>query len=167
MKRIHLLRHAKSSWGDASLADVDRPLNPRGLDCCRLMARPLVEVGCSFENVFCSPAVRAQSTIRLISENLSGINVEWQTDPTLYTFDSEDLHDWCRAIDDSISEILIVGHNPAFTEFCNELSGSDLRNIPTCGYVQLTATQVCTWKNISGAAFELTTFLRPKDLMER
>lgn len=67
MKRLHLIRHAKSSWSSGSLADIDRPLNQRGLKSCVLMAPQIVKAGCSFEHVFCSPAVRAQSTL----ENLA------------------------------------------------------------------------------------------------
>jgi phosphohistidine phosphatase len=165
MKRIHLLRHAKSDWGDASLADIDRPLNARGIRATQFMAVKLVEAGCPFVNVFCSPAVRAQSTITLMSKQLSEMHVKWKTDKALYTFDSSDLHEWFRFLDESISECLIVGHNPALTNFCNELTGGDIQNIPTCGYVQLVARSACTWSQLSETPFEIMAFLKPKDLM--
>jgi phosphohistidine phosphatase len=165
MKKIHLLRHAKSDWGDASLADIDRPLNERGIRTALFMASHLVDAGCPFVHAFCSPAVRAQSTIQLISERLPKINFQWQVDEALYTFDNSRLHEWFQLLDESISELLIIGHNPALTIFCNDLSNSDIEYIPTCGYVQLTARKKCTWQNISETPFELTTFLRPKELM--
>lgn len=166
MKKIHLIRHAKSSWEDDSLLDIDRPLNKRGICTCEFMAPEIVNAGCRFINVFCSPAVRARSTIELIGQHLSEIEVQWQIDEALYTFNSANLHRWCRSLDESISEIVLVGHNPAFTNFCNELSNSGIHNIPTCGYSQLVAKNECVWQKISETPFELTEFLKPKQLMK-
>lgn len=166
MKKIHLLRHAKSSWEDASLADIYRPLNKRGIGTCKFMAPHIYEAGCSFENVFCSSAARAQSTIKLISEQLPKVNFQWEVDEALYTFDSSKLHEWFRSLDESMSELLIIGHNPALTNFCNQLSNSDIQNIPTCGYVQLTSGRECLWQDVSETPFGLTTFLWPKELMK-
>jgi len=146
MKKIHLIRHAKSSWENESLADIDRPLNERGINTCFFMAQHIYGAGCCFDNVFCSPAIRAQSTIELISRCITERNVHWQIDEELYNFDSENLHKWCRSVDESISELLIIGHNPALIDFCNELSNSNIKNIPTCGYVQLTSRKDCHWR---------------------
>lgn len=166
MKKIHLIRHAKSSREDESLADIDRPLNERGVRACRFMARQMYNAGCPFENVFCSPALRARTTITLIRESLAELDIQWQIAEALYTADSHDLLKWCRSADESISALVLIGHNPALTDFCNELSHGQVRNIPTCGYVQLTARKKWRWRAISAASFELTAFLRPKKLMK-
>ena len=166
MRKIHLLRHAKSSWEDESLADIDRPLNKRGIRTCGFMAQHLYNAGCCFDKVFCSPAVRAQATIELISRDLPEVDIQWQITEELYDADSEGLLEWCRSCDESMAELLIIGHNPALTDFCNELSGSCIENIPTCGYVQLTARKAWRWQEITDGSFELTTFLRPKKLMK-
>ena len=165
MKRIHLLRHAKSDWGNDALADIDRPLNERGVRTALFMASHIYNAGCPFFNVFCSPAVRAQSTIELISEHLLEVDFQWQVEKALYTFESNRLHEWFRLLDESISECLIIGHNPALTIFCNQLTNNDIRYIPTCGYVQLTASKDCSWQDISETPFELSELLKPKDLM--
>jgi phosphohistidine phosphatase len=165
MKKIHLLRHAKSSWENTLLDDIHRPLNQRGIRSCELMASPIVDTGCEFINVFSSPAVRAQSSIELLASNIPEISFNWQTDERLYCFDSADLHLWCAALDESISEVMIIGHNPALTDFCNELSHANINNIPTCGYAQLTAQKEFNWQQVSDASFELTHFLRPKELI--
>jgi len=165
MKKINLLRHAKSSWKNVLLDDIHRPLNQRGISSCELMASPIMDTGCEFINVFCSPAVRAQSTIELLSRGIPTIKVHWQTDEKLYCFDSASLHFWFAALDESVSEVMIIGHNPAMTDFCNGLCTIHINNIPTCGYAQLTAHTDFKWRDISGAQFELTHFLRPKELM--
>jgi phosphohistidine phosphatase len=165
MKKIHLLRHAKSSWKNVLLDDIHRPLNHRGISSCELMASQIVDTGCEFINVFCSPAVRAQSTIELLNRSIPSIKVHCQTDVKLYCFDSASLHFWFAVLDESVSEVMIIGHNPALTDFCNELSDTHINNIPTCGYAQLTAHTEFNWLQISDASFELTHFVRPKKLM--
>ncbi len=169
MKKIHLIRHAKSSWKDTSLADIDRPLNKRGIKTCRFMAQHIFDAGCCFDQVFCSPAVRAQLTIELIGNYLKGVNVQWQTEEQLYTFDSGTILDWCRTVDESIVELVIIGHNPALTDFCNALGNCNLKNIPTCGYAQLTYGKLdkkYRWRKLGEGSAELTAFLRPKKLMK-
>jgi phosphohistidine phosphatase len=165
MKKIHLIRHAKSSWKDDSLNDIARPLNKRGKKTCRFMAQHIADAGCCFEHIFCSPAVRAQSTIERISKSLK-TDLQWQTAEQLYTFDSESLFDWCRALDDTITEPLIIGHNSALTDFCNEVSRSTVKNIPTCGYVQLSLGKDCSWQELAEGTAELTVFLRSKKIFK-
>ncbi|CAK8720841.1 phosphohistidine phosphatase [Candidatus Electrothrix aarhusensis] len=163
MKKIHLIRHAKSSWKDDSLTDIARPLNKRGKKTCRFMAQYITDAGCCFDHIFCSPAARAQSTIERISKSLN-LDLQWQTAEQLYTFDSEFLFDWCRELDESITEPLIIGHNPALTDFCNEVSNSTVKNIPTCGYAQLSLSKDCSWQELAEGAAKLAVFLRPKKM---
>jgi len=183
MKKLHLIRHAKSSWSDRALSDIDRPLNQRGLRSCALMAEQIVKAGCSFEHVFCSPALRAQSTIENIAQHLNlaaggeGDNsltsgppsskslrhrqIEWHTDPALYTFVMTDLLAWCQQLDNSLSEVVIVGHNSAMTDFVNAIGNQPLGNLPTCGYVQL-ALQIEDWRALSPGAGDTISLLTPK-----
>ncbi|MGB7251195.1 MAG: histidine phosphatase family protein [Phormidesmis sp.] len=165
MKKLHLIRHAKSSWADDSLADIDRPLNPRGVKSCRVMAAQIVKAGCGFEHVFCSPAVRAQSTIEQISQNLPDREIVWQLDDALYTFDAQDLLRWCRGLDNALSEVVVVGHNNAMTDFCNEVGDRPIENLPTCGYVQL-AFGRGAWQDLSTGSAERLSFLKPKMFMK-
>lgn len=161
MKTIHLIRHAKSSWGSQSLADVNRPLNTRGEQSCELMARPILQAGCSFRHVFCSIARRAQMTIEGISHSLPEIELAWKLDEALYTFSSQDVFDWCLEIDDALDEVVIVGHNPAFTGLINSLGDQYIENLPTCGYAQLTFPQN-SWSEITSGSGKTMSLLRPK-----
>ena len=167
MKIIHLIRHAKSSWDDASLADIDRPLNRRGMTTCGFMAQHIRSAGCCFEHVFCSPAVRAQSTIELINTSIKDQDIEWRIVNDLYVFDGASILAWCRTLPESISEAVIIGHNPALTDFCNDLSDGNIRNIPTCGYAQLAVTKDSSWQRLTTGSAELIKFLRPKKLLKK
>lgn len=164
MKKLHLIRHAKSSWKDSSLADIDRPLNKRGLESCQIMAQQILNAGCDFKHVFCSTAVRAQATIEHISQSLIDRNIQWHLDDALYTFNNQDLFLWWQTLDDSIPEVVMIGHNPAITDFCNEVSDSDIDNIPTCGYVQLAFDQNL-WRDLSEKSTRQLHFLKPKMFM--
>ena len=60
MKRVYVLRHAKSSWNDASLPDGERPLAGRGRRAAKAMALHVDEAGVAAQFVLCSPARRAR-----------------------------------------------------------------------------------------------------------
>lgn len=163
MKTIHLIRHAKSSWNNAHLADVDRTLNQRGQQDCRTMAQPIFEAGCRFETVYCSIAERAQMTIQGISESLSNQNIEWTLEEALYTFDDRELLDWFSNLPDTLTEVTIVGHNPAITEFTNRLSNRQTANVPTCGYVCI-QFPISAWIDLAKGSGICVHFLTPKNL---
>lgn len=160
MKTIHLIRHAKSSWDHPDLSDVDRPLNKRGARACRMMAKPIWESGCWFEHVFCSSARRTRMTMEGIAESLAGQKITWQVEEALYTFDWGGQLTFIHQLDDSLDEVVLVGHNPATTDFCNLMTGEAIRNIPTCGYVQL-RFKLDDWIDVAPCSGKLKTFLTP------
>ena len=160
MKKIHLIRHGKSSWKDGSLSDHDRPLNKRGVKSCRIMAPHIQQAGCTFQHVYCSTAVRAESTIEHISLCLPGMDIHWQRDPALYTFSTHALFSWFRQLDEALTDVVVIGHNPALTDFCNQVSMSDIENLPTCSYAQLHFDG--SWKDLSTNSVELVCLLKPK-----
>lgn len=177
MKKLHLIRHAKSSWSSGALADIERPLNQRGVRACALMAEKIVQAGCTFEHVFCSPAVRAESTIENLAAALNRVplgesvdgkaspkedhTITWKIDPDLYTFVVKDLLIWAQQVDNALSDVVIIGHNSALTDFVNTVTNQQLDNIPTCGYVQL-AVQIENWQALSPGTGEIISFLKPK-----
>ena len=71
MKHLLLLRHAKSAWGDPSLADIDRPLAARGRKAAPQMGRELATRGWAPQTVLVSPARRARETWELVAAKLS------------------------------------------------------------------------------------------------
>lgn len=165
MKKLHLIRHAKSSWADPNLSDVQRPLNRRGETSCEIMAPAVAAAGCGFEHVFCSPAQRAQSTAECFAKVLPDMAIQWQTDEQLYTFNGANLLHWCQAIDDALDEVVLFGHNPAITDLCNGLTGADVENIPTCGYALLTF-EGDSWSELKPKAANLELFLTPKKVAD-
>ena len=83
--RLWLLRHAKSSWDDDRLADVDRPLAPRGERAAAAMATYIDGAAIRPDLVLCSPAIRARQTLERVQASLGEPDIV--IDPELYTFD--------------------------------------------------------------------------------
>ena len=124
------------------------------------MANPLLEHGCSFENVYCSSARRAQQTIEQIHDSLPGRQLEWTIDQKLYNFSSAHLWEWIRLLPEDCSSPLLIGHNPAFTRFINQAANASLLNLPTCSYVRLTIPG--SWQNLREGEAHLDLLLSPK-----
>lgn len=162
MKILHLIRHAKSSWKDERLADIDRPLAPRGIRACAVMASEITKSGCDFSNVFTSPAARARETIERISGNLEKRAFTWTVAEKLYTFSAHDILEFCRDdLPPTIDQAVIVGHNPAFHDFCNRMGDTTLEKLPTCAYARL-ELDADAWDFIGAGRMRLTAFLTPK-----
>ncbi len=161
MKTIQLIRHAKSSWEDSRLSDLQRPLNPRGYRDCQLMGPAIESIGCNLNPVYCSPAQRAQLTINHLAAAMTETELTWQVVDALYTFSGTDLSDWIIQLDNSSHHVTLVGHNPAMTQLINDLSGAGLENFPTCAFAQLTlATD--NWSALTDQTADLQHFLKPK-----
>lgn len=167
MKTLHLIRHAKSSWTDETLADIDRPLAPRGIRACAVMAPEIEKTGCDFSNIFTSPAARARETIERIAATLKGSAFTWTVAEKLYTFSAHDLLDFCRNdLPATINQAVIVGHNPAFHDFCNQMGDTTIGKLPTCAYARL-ELDADSWDFIGPGRMRLTEFLTPKMLKNK
>lgn len=137
-RTLTLLRHAKSSWKDASLVDVERPLNKRGRREATAMAERIVAYGGSFTTVFASPARRTQETVFRMLLQLPAQETRLVFDTGLYTFDGQVLLDELKTLDDSLLEVMVVGHNPALQDAIEWLTGSSLDKLPPAACAQLT-----------------------------
>jgi len=122
MKQLLLLRHAKSSWDDPSLADFDRPLGPRGLKDAPRIGRFLRAAGELPDLVVCSSAVRARQTAKLALE-AAGFRKEIRHEERIYEASVDTLLDVVRSLDDGVESAMLVGHNPGFEMLAGALIG--------------------------------------------
>src|SRR5690348_15438101 len=111
MKRLYLLRHAKSSWKDASVPDRERPLAARGRRAATAMAGHIDAAGVEVQLVLCSPARRALETLDRLRPALGGADV--RVEPELYGADAAGLLARVRRVPDAVDAFLLIGHNPA------------------------------------------------------
>ena len=88
-RRLHVLRHAKSSWDPPGLPDHERPVSPRGRKAAKRIARVLAAEGVRPQLVLCSPAVRARQTLERVLDALG--SPETGVDEALYHAPAESL----------------------------------------------------------------------------
>ncbi|RNI26346.1 SixA phosphatase family protein [Rufibacter latericius] len=138
MKTLYLLRHAKSSWDYEELSDHDRPLAKRGRTDAPLMGQELVEREIKLDLVISSSAVRAITTATLVAKELKFSPEQIGVQEELYMISAEGLVGFIRSLPDEYNHVMLVGHNPAFTEVANLLSPEkSIANIPTAGIVAI------------------------------
>lgn len=143
-KRITLLRHAKAIAGAGSMADRDRPLNDRGRRDAPLMGRRLHAAGARPGLILTSPAARALETARLVARELRYPLERLQLDSDLYLASPQEILDVIARQDETLSDIVVCGHNPGLTELLNQVTGADIDNLPTCGFGVIEAA-IDTW----------------------
>ncbi len=141
MKTLTLVRHAKSSWKDTSLRDRDRPLNKRGQRDAPIMGKRLNEHGIRPSLIVSSPAKRAWTTAKVFAKELSYPLEFLQRDDNLYLASVDRILDVIVAQDEGFNSLMIVGHNPGFTDFANFLSPGLTHNLPTAGVVSVRIDQ--------------------------
>ena len=152
MKQLTLLRHAKSCW-DNDLPDFERPLNKRGLRNAPVMAERLKEKKCRPDLALVSPAKRALETARIILPVMGLDEDRIRLEERIYEAGCEMLLNLVRETDDSFKHLLLVGHNPSFTDLWNILAREKVLNIPTCGAFSLKFPGLHSWcelKLVSG-----------------
>lgn len=137
MKILTLLRHAKSSWKDTSLADRDRPLNKRGERDAPEMGRRIDAAGIRPSLIISSPAVRAWRTAKIVANALNYPREFLQRESDLYLASLDDLLDVVMQQDVGFNSLMLVGHNPGLTDFANFLSPGLTNNVPTAGIVSV------------------------------
>jgi len=160
MKRLTLIRHAKSDWSDLSLKDFDRGLNKRGERSIPLMAKALKEKGIIPDLILSSRAKRAKKTAKGLAKEL-GYKKEIILDQTLYFTEPDDMMAKIRKIHDNRNSLFLIGHNPEITELSNMLTNTYIDNIPTLGIVSL-SLPIKRWKEIRVHQAILDFFIFPK-----
>ena len=136
MKTITFLRHSKSSW-DYILEDVDRPLNEVGIEKIKKVAESSRYQFINSDIIFSSTANRAIHTCLILTRQLSISNNKIRLSEDLYTFNHFEVFDFIKKIEDKYSQVVLVGHNPAYTEISNYFSENKILNLPTARWFSM------------------------------
>lgn len=164
MKTLLLLRHAKSSWEDASLPDHDRPLKPRGIKAARRIGRLLHEQNLIPERILCSTATRARETLRLVEEELQQ-HAATDFIAALYHCPPDEFITALQGVEAAVNSVMIVGHNPGMEEWLQNLIGKP-ETMPTGCLVQL-AMPSGDWSQVTERTrAELVHIWRPRELKD-
>jgi len=120
VKRLTLMRHADARWKDASLSDLDRPLNRRGIAAAEAMARRLQELELVPDLLLASPARRTQQTAEILARELALPRV--LCEESLYLAGADELMKTVQATGPRVAHLLLVGHNPGVSELVRQLA---------------------------------------------
>src|SRR5215204_174115 len=160
MRILYLLRHAKSSWNDASLRDFDRPLNDRGREAAERIGKRLASEKLNAPLVVCSPALRTRQTAEIVLSS-SALRAEERFDERIYEASVRDLMEVISEIPDDQPIAIFIGHNPGFEELLTFLTG-EVRRMPTCALAKI-EFDVASWDVRTGEG-KLKWLITPKDL---
>lgn len=160
MKTIIIVRHGKSSW-ELDVSDRERPLKTRGKSDIKLVANQFVKDNLVPKYVFSSPAKRALSTCRIFIKSLSLPESKIEVVEDLYDFGGESVIKFIKNLPDNYDEIMIFGHNHAFTSISNIFGSIYIDNLPTSGLVKINF-EIDSWAEIKKGQTEL--ILIPKGL---
>lgn len=167
MTRLHLLRHAKSSWDEPGLRDHDRPLAPRGRRASKLIAEHLKRSGIRPEVVLCSSAKRTRQTLTRISSAI-GDEADVRIEPDLYAATAGELLAILNEVPEDVTSVMIIAHNPGIRDLALRLArpapqtATLERKFPTAALATLELDG--TWLELAPRGAELVSFVKPKEL---
>lgn len=169
MRRLWLLRHAKSSWKDPVLADRLRPLAPRGGRTVGVVARHLRDEGVAPDLVLCSPAVRALETWEGVAPGVPP-HTPVETDEAIYLGGAGELLRRLRDVPAPVRSVLVVGHNPGLQDLAVGLTGAGDRALrqrlaaeyPTGALVTLDVPG--GWRDLAWGVGRLVAYVVPREL---
>lgn len=171
MKRLTLLRHAKSDWDDPVERDFDRPLNRRGEKAALLIGQYARDRQMQFDHLVASPAVRVVQTLDTFLEGY-GQPLDPHWDRRIYLASVATLLDVLRDLPETAGSAILAGHNPGLEELILELvpddGASPLREdvevkLPTASLAVLDLA-IDAWADVAPNAGTLVSFTRPRDL---
>ncbi len=166
MKKLFIVRHAKSSWDFPELDDYDRPLSKRGKKNAPEMGKRLADKGIIPDKMITSPAKRAAATARRIAEEIEYSRKKIHQEPLLYHGSITDMVNVIKNVGEEVNTLMIFGHNPSLTDLVNFLSKSDIYNIPTCGIAEI-EFNIDSWKGVERGIGKLASFDYPKKVSSR
>lgn len=161
VKRVWLLRHAKSSWDEPGLADHDRPLAPRGRKAARRIAAWAANNRVRPELVLCSTALRTRATLELVSGALGAPPA--QIEHVLYHASAEELVERLRAVQAGVGDLLVIGHNPGLHELACMLAPPGPESFPTGALAELRLA-IERWQDLRSGCGSLATLVLPRSL---
>jgi phosphohistidine phosphatase len=164
-RRIVVIRHAKSSWDDPSIADHDRPLASRGRKALPRMRDHITDLGLRPDLVLCSTSRRTRETLDGIRGAL-GKKTRIEFESALYEAGTGDLLGMLLDLDDQVATVFLIGHNPGFADLVELLAadvssgGAAVEKFPTAAVAVLSVTG--PWNELQAGCATLDDFWVPR-----
>jgi phosphohistidine phosphatase len=166
MRRLTLVRHAKSDWKNSELKDFDRPLNRRGQKEAPQMAQQLAAQQVRVDLMLTSPAVRALETARVFAGALNYPLRRLKNEERLYLAPPSDILEVVRGVGTRVRHLMLFGHNPGLSEFALALGNNpDLGELPTCA-VYSVELDIRSWTDAKFGDALNPSLQHPKSLLD-
>lgn len=163
MKRLLLLRHAKSDWDAGAPSDHDRPLSKRGRKAANAIGKFMAASGLVPDYAITSSAVRARTTLERAMK-AGGWKCTTDVTSDLYNADVEGVLRKVAQCSNSNDTVLIVGHQPTWSGVVHALAGGSAK-VATGTLVGIDLS-VDSWKRVRRGAGELAIILPPRLLTD-
>jgi phosphohistidine phosphatase len=161
MKTLYLVRHAKSSWKYPELLDEERPLLEKGKKRTKKVIDYLLKKDVQLDCIKSSHAVRALETARIIAHALQYPLDDIMIERQIYHASAEQLFDQFYDLSDTFQSLMMVGHNPAFTNFANYFLDKKIEWLPTSGIVSINF-KTDSWDMVTSADRKTNFVIFPK-----
>ena len=161
MKNIYLVRHAKSSWDNSNIKDIERPLNKRGEKDAPFMGKLMKEKNIKPDFIISSPAERAFKTAKIFCNEMGIEKDQILIEKELYDAGKKDILKVIHQFDNNCNSAMLFSHNPGLTDLANFLTSGNVYDIPTCGIVSLNC-KINNWSDLDDSNCELNFFEYPK-----
>lgn len=163
IKTLVIVRHAKSSWDYDAVDDIDRPLKESGIKNAYLIAETLKKKKIEFDAIYSSPANRALHTAIVFSRVLKMETDKIEIREQLYSESDSGIIQFIKTVPENYSNIILVGHNPTFTDLANRFLKQRISNLPTAGAVCL-ELESDSWTHIGPVAVVKDFLFFPKKI---
>lgn len=164
LRRLLIMRHAKSSWNNATLSDHERPLNGRGQRAAPEMGQQLAEAPYNLERAYVSDATRTTETWLYMAPYLPDLTVSYHAQ--LYGGTLQDIERLIGEASPSTSTILVLGHNPGFSAAASYLTGEYIE-LKTA-HIAVLETESDDWEGpFERNSWTLAAVLSPKEAIKR
>ena len=171
MKKIILLRHAKSSWKQLDLADHDRPLNKRGRAAAPVIGAWMIQNGHVPQVILCSTSVRTRETLDRLGLPLEEVEVHYSED--LYLASPDEMLSALQGVLEAYNSAMIIAHQPGLSAFADALTrdaAPDCRqafeHFPTAA-VGVFQSDIPQWRTLNYGSADFTQFAKPDRTAER
>ena len=161
MKTVYVVRHAKSSWENPHLRDLDRPLLETGKKRTKKIIDYLIDKLVFPDMIISSNALRSKETARYIAIGLGYPASDIQLDQSLYEAKDKSLSNIFFDLSDKLNSVMIVGHNPSLTNFINQFTSEHIDFLPTSGVVCIDFDTE-QWELIHSSPFRVNFIVYPK-----
>jgi phosphohistidine phosphatase len=161
MKTVYIVRHAKSSWKELDLPDEKRPLLEKGKKRTKRIIDYLLDNGIKVDYIVSSHAVRAYETARILAHALNYPVENIKVDPHVYLSDGERIFNQFYDLPNKYQSVMIVGHNPALTDFVNNFLDPRIDNLPTSGIVSI-SFDTSDWEKVPLAEYKVDFYIFPR-----